>query len=75
VKETLWLKKLFAAFGRHVSTRHMFCGNQATIKVIKHPIASMRSKPIAVPHQFVPEWLRGRWCLSSAALITWLLIA
>jgi hypothetical protein len=55
VKEALWLKKLFAVFGRDVSPVHMFCDNQAAIKLIKHPIASMRSKHIDVQHHFVRE--------------------
>jgi hypothetical protein len=55
VKEALWLKKLFAAFGRDVAPVHMFCDNQAAIKLIKHPIASMRSKHIDVQHHFVRE--------------------
>jgi hypothetical protein len=55
VKEALWLKKLLTALGRDVAPVHMFCDNQAAIKLIKHPIASMRSKHIDVHHHFVRE--------------------
>ena len=70
VKEALWLKKLFAAFGQDVAPVHMFCDNQAAIKLIKHPIASMRSKHIDVQHHFVRERMaRGEvvfeYCSSS----------
>jgi hypothetical protein len=54
-KEALWLRKLFAAFGMNVSPVQMMCDNQAAIKLIKHPIASMRSKHIDVQHHFVRE--------------------
>jgi Reverse transcriptase (RNA-dependent DNA polymerase) len=55
VKEALWLRKLFAAFGMDVTPVRMFCDNQAALKLIKHPIASMRSKHIDVQHHFVRE--------------------
>jgi hypothetical protein len=55
VREALWLKKLVAVLGRDVSPVHMFCDNQAAIKLIKHLIASMRSKHIDVQHHFVRE--------------------
>jgi hypothetical protein len=55
VKEALWLKKLFGTFGTDVAPVHMFSDNQAAIKLIKHPIASMRSKHIDVQHHFVRE--------------------
>jgi hypothetical protein len=55
VKEALWLRKLFACFGMNVTPVHMFCDNQAAIKLIKHPIASLRSKHIDVQHHFVRE--------------------
>jgi hypothetical protein len=54
-KEALWLKKLFADFGINVSPVQMLCDNQAAIKLIKHPIAYMRSKHIDVQHHFVRE--------------------
>jgi hypothetical protein len=54
-KEALWLKKLFVDFGINVSPVQMFCDNQAAIKMIKHPIASMWSKHIDVQHHFVRE--------------------
>jgi hypothetical protein len=55
VKEALWLRKLLDMFGMDVTPVHMFCDNQAAIKLIKHPIASMRSKHIDVQHHFVRE--------------------
>ena len=55
VKEALWLRKLFVAFGMNVTPVHMFSDNQAAIKLIKHPIASLRSKHIDVQHHFVRE--------------------
>jgi Reverse transcriptase (RNA-dependent DNA polymerase)/Integrase core domain/GAG-pre-integrase domain len=55
VKEALWLRKLFVAFGIDATPVQMFCDNQAAIKLIKHPIASMRSKHIDVQHHFVRE--------------------
>jgi hypothetical protein len=55
-KEALWLKKLFIDFGINVLPVQMLCDNQAAIKLIKHPIASMRSdKHIDVQHHFVRE--------------------
>jgi hypothetical protein len=54
-KEALWLRKLFSAFGVDVSPVQMLCDNQAAIKLVKHPIASMRSKHIDVQHHFVRE--------------------
>jgi hypothetical protein len=54
-KEALWLSKLFATFGIVVTPVQMYCDNQAAIKLVKHPIASMRSKHIDVQHHFVRE--------------------
>jgi Reverse transcriptase (RNA-dependent DNA polymerase)/gag-polypeptide of LTR copia-type/Integrase core domain/GAG-pre-integrase domain len=54
-KEALWLRKLFSTFGIDVSPVQMLCDNQAAIKLIKHPIASLRSKHIDVQHHFVRE--------------------
>jgi hypothetical protein len=39
----------------NVSPVQMLCDNQAAMKLIKHPIASMRSKHIDVQHHFVRE--------------------
>jgi hypothetical protein len=54
-KEALWLRKMFASFGVDVTPVHLWCDNQAAIKLIKHPISSMRSKHIDVQHHFVRE--------------------
>ena len=55
VKEALWLRKLAALFGIGVGPVHLYCDNQAALKLVKHPIASMRSKHIDVQHHFVRE--------------------
>jgi hypothetical protein len=55
VKEGLWLRKLFAIFGVDITPVHVYCDNQAAIQLIKHPIASLRSKHIDVLHHFVRE--------------------
>jgi hypothetical protein len=55
VKEALWLRKLFSVFGINISPVPVYCDNQAAIKLMKHPIASMRSKHIDVQHHFVRE--------------------
>jgi Reverse transcriptase (RNA-dependent DNA polymerase)/gag-polypeptide of LTR copia-type/Integrase core domain/GAG-pre-integrase domain len=55
VKEALWLTKLLRVFGLKVQPVELLSDNQAAIKLIKHPIASMRSKHIDVQHHFVRE--------------------
>ena len=55
VKEGLWLRKLLHDFGISMSPVGMCCDNQGAIKVMKHAIASMRSKHIDVIHHFVRE--------------------
>jgi hypothetical protein len=55
VKEASWLRKLFSVFGINISPVPVYCDNQAAIKLMKHPIASMRSKHIDVQHHFVRE--------------------
>jgi hypothetical protein len=55
VKEGLWLKKLLLDFGIAVSPIRIFCDNQGAIKLMKHAIASLRSKHIDVIHHFVRE--------------------
>lgn len=55
VKEALWLRTLMADFGRHVQTVSILCDNQGAIKLLKHPIASIRSKHIDVIYHFARE--------------------
>ena len=55
VKEGLWLRNLLYDFGRDVTPVKIFCDNQGAIKLLKHAIASLRSKHIDVLHHFVRE--------------------
>ena len=55
VKEALWLRKLMADFGKPVKTVNIFGDNQAALKLLKHPIASIRSKHIDVIYHFARE--------------------
>ena len=55
VKEALWLRKLFGEFDLPPSTLEIFCDNQAAIKLLKNPIASVRSKHIDVIYHFARE--------------------
>lgn len=55
VKESLWLRKLMADFNRPIKTLTIYCDNQATIRLLKHPIASARSKHIDVIYHFARE--------------------
>jgi hypothetical protein len=49
VKEAVWLRKLLADFGKYIGKAvQLWCDNQATLKLLKHPIASNRSKHIDV---------------------------
>ena len=56
VKEALWLRKLLADFGKAGNTAVQLWGdNQAALKLLKHPIASNRSKHIDVIYHFARE--------------------
>ena len=55
VKEGLWLRKLMRDFEVEVGIMPIFCDNQGAIKLLKHPIASMRSKHIDVIYHFARE--------------------
>ena len=52
-KVALWLKKLLWDFG--IQTGAITSDNQGAIKLLKHPIASVRSKHIDVIHHFARE--------------------
>lgn len=55
VKEALWLRKLMHDLGVSISAVKVFGDNQGALKLLKHPIASMRSKHIDIAHHFVRE--------------------
>ena len=56
VKEALWLRKLLADFGKGGGKAvQLWCDNQAALKLLKHPIASNRSKHIDVIYHFARE--------------------
>ncbi|GAX85043.1 hypothetical protein CEUSTIGMA_g12463.t1 [Chlamydomonas eustigma] len=58
VKEALWLRKLTTDLNLEVKTLNMYCDNsdnQGSIKLLRQPIASARSKHIDVMHHFVRE--------------------
>jgi hypothetical protein len=55
-KEALWFRKLLPDFGISIdSPIAINCDNQGAIKLLKHPIASARSKHIDVLHHFARE--------------------
>lgn len=54
-KEALWLRKLLPDLGMNIKTVEIFCDNQGAIQLLKHPIASARSKHIDVLHHFARE--------------------
>jgi hypothetical protein len=55
VKEALWFRKLARDLGLDVVTVRIYCDNQGAIRLLKHPIASQRSKHIDVIHHFARE--------------------
>lgn len=55
VKEALWLRKLLADLQRPLQVVQLYCDNQAALSLLKHPIASARSKHIDVVHHFARE--------------------
>jgi hypothetical protein len=55
VKEALWLRKLMSDFGTKIGTLKIYGDNQGAIKLLKHPIASVRSKHIDVIYHFARE--------------------
>ncbi len=54
VREALWLKKLLGDFGIKVGAMPIYADSGA-LKLLKHPIASIRSKHIDVIHHFARE--------------------
>ena len=55
VKEALWLRKLMLDFGVKIGAMKIYSDSQGAIKLLKHPIASIRSKHIDVIHHFARE--------------------
>ena len=55
VKEALWLMKLLLDFGVKIGAMKIYSDSQGAIKLLKHPIASIRSKHIDVIHHFARE--------------------
>ncbi len=55
VKEALWFRKLEANLGLDLGHVQIYCDNQGAIQLLKHPIASQRSKHIDVIHHFAKE--------------------
>ena len=54
-KEALWLRKLCADLGLDASEVQIYGDNQGALRLLKHPIASQRSKHIDIMHHFVHE--------------------
>ncbi len=46
VKEALWIRKLLPDLGIKINVVCIMCDNQGTIKLLKNPVASNRSKHI-----------------------------
>ena len=55
VKEALWLRKLIMEFELQFGTMRIYSDNQGAIKLLKHPVASVKSKHIDVIHHFARE--------------------
>jgi hypothetical protein len=55
VKEGLWLRKLMNDLRWHTGVVSICTDNQGTLKLLKHPISSVRSKHIDVMHHFARE--------------------
>ena len=55
VKEALWLKKLLSGLGVKTGAMRINCDSQGAIRLLKHPIASNRTKHIDVVHHFARE--------------------
>lgn len=54
-KEALWLRKLCADLGIAGGKIQIYGDNQGALQLLKHPIASQRSKHIDIMHHFVRE--------------------
>jgi hypothetical protein len=52
-REALWLRKLGGDLNLDLEAVNIQCDNQGAIKLLKHPIATQRSKHINIHHHFV----------------------
>lgn len=73
VKEALWLRLLLAEMHMSVRPVHIHCDNQGALKLLKHPIASQRSKHIDVLYHFAREKVASgdvefSYCISNAMI-------
>jgi hypothetical protein len=68
VKEALWFRKLGGDLGLDLGTVQIYCDNQGAIRLLKHPIASQRSKHIDVIHHFARERV-ARKCQSAHSIL------
>ena len=55
IKEGLWARKLFKDLGLSITTIPIWSDSQTSIKLLKNPIVSNRSKHIDVVHHFARE--------------------
>jgi hypothetical protein len=55
LKEALWFRKLGVDLGLELGHVQIYCDNQGAIQLLKHPIASQRSKHIDMIHHFARE--------------------
>jgi hypothetical protein len=55
VKEALWMRKLMRDLGFDGQCVAIGCDNQGAMRLLRHPIASQRSKHIDVIHHFARE--------------------
>ena len=55
VKEALWIRKALQDLSYDLGAVKIFGDNQAALQLLKHPIASSRTKHIDVLHHFARE--------------------
>ena len=55
VKEAVWLRKLASELKLQYGTMKIYSDNQGAMKLLKHPVASVKSKHIDVIHHFARE--------------------
>ena len=68
LREALWLKKLQIDFSITVGAMPSSRDSQGALKLLKHPIATIRSKHIDVSHQFARERVsRKEVCFASCS--------
>jgi hypothetical protein len=60
VKEALWFRKVARDIGPEIGGVQILYNNQEAMKLLKHPIASRRSKHIDVLHHFARERVARR---------------